>query len=289
VHRTRRTGAIVGLLVLALALASAGCSSSPAKATSILTGTVNVGFVDDAPGFSEGTHNPVGFDIDLKNFLATKLGVQTAPVQLTYADRPGALKSKEVTLVIATYTITTERNQSGIDFAGPYMVSPQALLVRVDDNRFAKKDDADDKSICTVGTTTGNDTPVSKVKGQVTATTQDCVTLLGAHNTDAVFTDELILYGYVRANPGKFKIVLPGVFGELQYQGIGMLGGHHGDCLTINKMVTEYLNTQWAQDFRTNFPTVVADFPGTNPADGNFESKFKPSANDMSLLSCKLP
>jgi glutamate transport system substrate-binding protein len=277
----------IGLLVLGASLASA-CSSGPAPAKSILTGTVNVGFVDDAPGFSEGTHNPVGFDIGLKNFLATKLGVQTAPIQLTYADRAGALKSKEVSLVIATYSITTERNADGIDFAGPYMVSREALLVRADDNRFAKKSDTDDKSICTVRTTTGHNTPVSKIKGQETDTTKDCVDLLGARNTDAVFTDELILYGYVRANPGKFKIVLPGVFGELQYTGIGILGGQHADCLKIDKLVTDYLNTQWAQDFRTNFPTVVTDFPGTNPADGNFESKFKPSANDMSLLSCKL-
>jgi glutamate transport system substrate-binding protein len=191
-------------------------------------------------------------------------------------------------LVIHTYSITSSRNQDGIDFAGPYMISTQALLVRADDKRIKTKDDLEGKSVCVVGTTTGASVNIPGASKAAQPTTKQCVDQLTEKNTDAVFTDTLLLYGYAHAYRDKLKVVLPGVFGENQYYGVGLFRGHKADCLKLNEIIREYLRTQWRQDFRATLPTAVAAFPGNDTNAGDFESQFKPTDNDMTRLSCKL-
>jgi glutamate transport system substrate-binding protein len=103
-----------------------------------------------------------------------------------------------------------------------------------------------------------------------------------------VFASTLVLYGYTHADPGKFKVVLSGVFGELQYVGIGLLGHHHADCLKLNAVISDYLRTQWRHDFQTQFPDAVAAYPGNDTRGGDFESRFKPKDSDQTTRSCKL-
>jgi glutamate transport system substrate-binding protein len=119
-------------------------------------------------------------------------------------------------------------------------------------------------------------------------TTKDCVDLLAQGGTDAVFTDALILYGYTHANPGRFRVALSGVFGELQYYGVGLLGNRQADCLKLNDVIAHYLRTQWRRDFQDTLQDAVAAYPGTNTSAGDFESYFKPKDTDTTALSCKL-
>jgi glutamate transport system substrate-binding protein len=284
VHKVRTRGllTVLGALVLL-----AGCAREPDP--SILTGTIIVGVVEDSPGFAVGDLNPAGFDIDLMNAIGAGLHTPVTSKPFTVPDRERMLKSRNVTIAIATYSITPSRNQRGIDFAGPYMVSPQALLIRADDTSITTKDSLRGKSVCTEaeGTGAGVTIPGANMTTKP-PTTKECVDNLRAHNTDAVFTDALILYGYARADPGKFKVVLPGVFGELQYYGIGLPGHHHADCLKLNAVISDYLRTQWRHDFQVELPEAVAAYPGSDTNGGDFESHFKPKDSDMAALSCKL-
>ncbi len=281
--RTKSWLTVLGALVLL-----AGCSG-PEQDPSILTGTIIVGVLDDSPGFSSGDLNPVGLDIDLMNAVGAGLHTPVTAKPLTVGDREPMLKSKNVTIAIATYSITPLRNQRGIDFAGPYMVTPQALLIRADDTSITTKDSLKNKSVCTVAAGTGADV-ILPVVNTVTKrpTTRDCVDDLRAHNTDAVFTSELTLYGYTHADPGKFKVVLPGAFGVFQYVGIGLLGHHHADCVRLDTVISDYLRTQWRHDFQSQLPDAVTAYPGSNTSDGDFESRFKPKGSDQTTLSCKL-
>lgn len=267
-------------------LVLAGCTSPPPP-PSILTAPLAVGVGDRAPGFSLGDTNPAGFDIDLMNAIGARLHTPVANTPLTSTDRAGKLKSGTATIVIATYSITTQRNQDGIDFAGPYMITPQALLVRGNDTRITGKDSLAGKSVCTVSTTTNAAVPIP---GANMATrdpsTQECVDLLERGGTDAVFSDTLILYGFTHAAPGKFKVVLSGVFGELQYYGVGLLGQHHEDCLKLNSVISDYLRTQWRHDFVDTLPDAADAYRGGTG--GDFEGLFKPKDSDMATLSCKL-
>jgi glutamate transport system substrate-binding protein len=265
-----------------------GCSC-PTPDASILKGPIVVGVVDFAPGFAVGSPNPAGFDIDLMNAIGAELHTPVANTPLTSASRAGKLKNGTATIVIATYSITTQRNQDGIDFAGPYMITPQALLVRADDTRInVNKESLAGKSVCTVSATTNENVTIPGASMATRKpTTKECIDLLRQGGTDAVFSDTLILYGYTHAYPGKFKVILSREFGEFQYYGIGLLGKHHEDCLKLNSVISEYLRKQWRHDFADTLPDAADAYRGGG-TDGDFESQFKPKDSDMTTLSCKL-
>ncbi|MGW0802434.1 transporter substrate-binding domain-containing protein [Nonomuraea sp. NPDC002799] len=270
----------------------AGCGGpAPAPGPTVLEGTIVVGVPHDAPGFALGTINPTGMDINVMKAVEAKLGARLVSTPITSAARAPMLKGKRADLVIHTYSITQSRNDDGIDFAGPYMVSTQALLVRSDDKRFDGKDSLKGKTVCTVGTTTGARVvipgAIMGTPGAMRQTTKECVEALLEKNTDAIFTDTLLLYGYAGAYAGKFSVILPGVFGENQYYGIGLLGPNKADCLKLNDIIQEYLRVQWRRDFESTLPAAARAFPGNSDA-GDYEGQFKPQATDMKLLSCKL-
>jgi glutamate transport system substrate-binding protein len=273
-------------LAIAALLTVVGCSGPTQSAPSLLAGTIVVGVVDDAPGFADGDHNTAGFDIDLMNWLHYDLHRQVTTTILTSQDRESYLLSRKADLVIATFSITEQRNEDGIDFAGPYLATPEALLVRNDEH--LTDNSIRGKSVCTVTTTTGAGVVIHGANMSThEPTTQDCVELLREHQTDAVFNDAAILYGYEHAYPG-LKVIQSGTYGEQQYYGIGLLGGHHADCEKLDAAIAEYLRTQWRQDFLSNFPAAAAAYPGSNPAVGDYESVFKPKDTDSRSLSCQL-
>ncbi|GLZ12749.1 hypothetical protein Acsp04_29840 [Actinomadura sp. NBRC 104425] len=249
---------------------------------------LTVGVANDAPGFSTGSTNLSGFDIDLMHFLADSLQVPAAPTIVTSRNRVAILKNRSVNLVISNFSITRERNEQGVDFAGPYMVTDQALLVRADDHRITDRGSVRGKSICTEDTTTASlvDIPGADMNTK-RPTTRDCVEQLAAKGTDAVFNDTLVLYGYVQAHPGKYRVVLPGTFGQLQFYGVAILRGHRDECRKLNEKIKLFLRNDWVRRFQDQFPKVVEEYSGSDDS-GNYESEFKPTDADMESLSCKL-
>jgi glutamate transport system substrate-binding protein len=269
------------------ALALAGCqsddqNSAPGpRAAATAAAPLVVGINTDTPGFSFGPpENPQGMDIDLMNWVGKALQRPTPPTIMTAGNRGVYLKTKRATIIIATYSITPQRRQDGIEFAGPYMVSSQALLVRTDDWRISDKSSVKNKSVCGVSGTTGSSVTIP---GAITSTKAksvlQCVKLLSRADTDAVFDDTLVLYGYMQRYPGKYRVVLPGVFGELQYYGIGFLANSPGLCKDLTQVIQNYLLTQWQQDFQSTFPSVASKFP-------DYASRFKPAPADVDNYDC---
>jgi glutamate transport system substrate-binding protein len=277
---------LAGFFLLALATA---CGGSSGAEPSILSGPrIAVGTIADAPGFDYDVPQ-AGFDIDLVHAIGTALNKKMVSSPIFYKDRPGQLLDDTLQLVIATYSITEDRNDAGIDFAGPYMVSPQGLLVRRGGKRIVTADDLRDKSVCTAEDTTGSQTdiPGAHMDAQQ-PTTADCVKQLGKGYTDAVFSDWLILDGYMHLHPDKYRVVLPGVFGQLQYLGVGLKKGHHRDCEKLNSILKVFLDKQWATDFRTDFPQAITDYNQETGDARDYQSVFKPTSDEMQRLSCKL-
>ncbi len=290
--RMTKTLAVVAALMFA---AVPGCGSHDQRCdtnASLLCGsTLIVGVVDDRPGFAVGDVNPSGFDIDVMHALGTGLHLQTTTHVLTSADRVSELQNRQVTLVIAIFSITPQRNDSGIDFAGPYMVSPQALLVRANDKRIKNgssgADSVKGKSVCTVGTTTGASVKIpGAIMSTQASTTKECVGLLDQRKVDAVFTDTLVLEGYLQAGGKKYRVVQSGTWGETQYYGVGLLRGHRADCERINAVLTDYLAKQWRTDFQATLPKAASTASGGDTHIGDFESVFKPKESDMTRLTC---
>jgi glutamate transport system substrate-binding protein len=185
-------------------------------------------------------------------------------------------------LTIDTYLIAQGPNNAGIDFAGPYLVSP-----RKDDDSLRTAKDVPGNSVCTVEDTTGGgtDIPGAHMDGQQ-PNMQGCVAQSAAGNTDAV-SDWLTFDGYMHLHLDDYQVVLPGVFGQLQYFGIGLEKGHHADCRKFNGVSKNFLDKQWATDFLTDFPDAVKDYNQQTGGARDFQSVFKPTTNEMQRLSCK--
>src|SRR5699024_7981550 len=145
------------------ALAAAAALALPACAPSSQSGNghggeaggdgggdgVRIGIKYDQPGlgFREGGGDPTGFDVEVAKYVADELGYsedQIEWVQTPSANRENALEGGEVDMIIATYSITDERNDR-VDFTGLFFVAGQDLLVRADDSEISGPEALDGK------------------------------------------------------------------------------------------------------------------------------------------------
>ncbi|GAD84416.1 glutamate ABC transporter substrate-binding protein [Nocardia asteroides NBRC 15531] len=209
----------VGIGAAALALAAtltAGCGGGDEG--SVLDhaqdGKLTVGIKFDQPGLglrnTDGTYS--GFDVEVAKYVGDKLGVK--PENITFKEAPSAqretlLENGQVDYVVATYSITDKRKEK-VDFAGPYYVAGQDLLVRADNTDITGPDSLAGKKVCSVK----GSTPAQTIKDkypQAQLQTYDtyslCIEALRGGAMDAVTTDNVILAGYAAQSPGTYKLV----------------------------------------------------------------------------------
>lgn len=208
--------------------------------------SVRIGIKFDQPGlgFREGDSAPTGFDVEVAKYVAEELGYtedQIEWVQTPSANRENALEGGEVDMILASYSITDERDER-VDFAGPYFVAGQDLLVRADDTEITGPDVLDGKNLCSV---TGS-TSAQKIKDEYSAGVElveqggyaECVTYLESGQVDAVTTDDIILAGLAATpeNAEKFKVV--GNAFSVERYGVGIPTGSEM-CEDINTAITK--------------------------------------------------
>jgi glutamate transport system substrate-binding protein len=217
--------AIAGALVLgttACAGSTPAADSTPARsfpANSTMDkiqkrGKVIVGVKFDQPLF--GVKNPVtgkmeGMDIEMARILAKDLTGSADNVEYVEAvtkNREAFLQQNKVDAVIASYAVTDERKKV-VGFAGPYLESSVALLVRKDDSSVNKPEDLQGKTVCsTTGARAaqliGEAVPTAKVV--LFSTYSECAQALKDNRVDAVTTTEAILLGVQSQNPDAYRI-----------------------------------------------------------------------------------
>ena len=74
-------------------------------------------------------------------------------------------------MIFATYSITDERKEA-VDFAGPYFVAGQDLLVRADDNDITGPEDLNGKNLCSVTGSTSAQQIKDELRRRVTCSEQ---------------------------------------------------------------------------------------------------------------------
>jgi polar amino acid transport system substrate-binding protein len=97
-------------------------------------GKLLVGVTDSSPPFSSrnpGEAKSIGYDVDLAERVAKKLGVEPVQVTLRNQDRITFLKDGKAQLVAVGMSRTPERAKS-IDFSYAYLDSPHKIIVRRD-------------------------------------------------------------------------------------------------------------------------------------------------------------
>jgi glutamate transport system substrate-binding protein len=247
--------------VLALALSATACNSGNKNDGASGGGKkIAIGIKFDQPGLGQKTpQGYAGFDVDVATYVAKKLGY--GPDQIEWkesksADRETMLQRGDVDFIAATYSITPERQQK-VDFAGPYLLAHQDVLVRADDNSIKSPSDLNKKKLCSVtGSTSAQnvkDKLAPKAQLQEYPTYSACLTGLQSKAIDALTTDDSILAGYA-AQPqfkGKFKL---GAF-KMTNENYG-IGVKKGSTLKakINKALQEMVaDGSWQKAVQKNF------------------------------------
>ncbi|MFK0286729.1 glutamate ABC transporter substrate-binding protein [Streptomyces sp. NPDC090499] len=229
--------------VLALALSATACGSGDKDDSgSSGGGEIKVGIKFDQPGL--GLQEPggsfSGFDVDVATYVAGQLGYkpnQIKFVQTKSADRENALARGDVKFIAATYSITDER-KAKVDFAGPYLLAHQDLLVKKD-STIAKGADLNGKKLCSVtGSTSAQNiqqTIAPKANLKEVGTYSECIAGLQSGAVDAVTTDDSILAGFAAQDKYKGQFKLAGLKLSNENYGIGV---KKGDSATVGKINT---------------------------------------------------
>lgn len=228
--------------VFALALTATACGGDDSGDSGSSSGggdKIKIGIKYDQPGLGLKTPDGyTGFDVDVATYVAKELGYepdQIEWVETKSADRENALSRGDVKLIAATYSITDERKEK-VDFAGPYLLAHQDLLVAADSD-ISEATDLNDKKLCSV---TGS-TSAQNVKNDFAPDAQltnrggysECLSALQNGQVDALTTDDSILAGYAAQEQYKGKFKLAGLKLSNENYGIGV---KKGDTETVNKV-----------------------------------------------------
>lgn len=238
----------IGMIALAVTATACGGDETRSVSDSAENGNLTVGIKFDQPGL--GLRNPdgtfTGFDVEVAKYIAGQLGVSEENIEFKEApsaQRETLIQNGEVDYVVATYSITDARKEK-VDFAGPYFVAGQSLLVREDNTDITGPESlTGGKRLCSVAGSTPaqkvKDTYAQDVQLQEFDTYSACVEALRNGAVDAVTTDDIILAGYAAQSPGQFKVVGE-PFTEERY-GIGLALGDDESRTAINEAIEEMI------------------------------------------------
>lgn len=277
--RVRHLGVAVTALATA-AMCLTGCGAKKAqsvvdKAKSDKKLTIGVKFDQPGLGQKQPDGSVKGFDVDVATYIAKQLGVDAKNItwkEARSANRESFVQNGTVDMVIATYSITPER-QKKVTFGGPYYVAHQDIMVRGNDNSIKSLQDLKGKKICAVqGSVSWKNITegTNKLNEKVPASTvpangyDDCITKLKGGAIDVVTTDNTILAGFA-AREGSAVKVLNVPFTDEKY-GVGIKKGDAKSCQAINDAITKMYADGSAQRFlRQEFGQTSLKIDTTKP------------------------
>jgi glutamate transport system substrate-binding protein len=237
-------------------------------ATLAEAGKMTIGTKFDQPlfGLRAPSGKPEGFDVAIGALIASKLGIPFDSIEWTEtvsANREPFIQNGSVDAVVATYTINDKRKEV-VDFAGPYYVAGQALMVLAGDDTITGPEDVRGKQVCSVA----GSTPAATIEQQYGAIVvptdvySKCLDPLRNKQVVAVTTDNVILAGFVDQNEGEFELVDGGATFTEEPYGIGIAKGDQAFRDFINDTLEEsYDDGTWARLFKATAGKVIEKTP----------------------------
>lgn len=193
-------------------------------------------------GFRDAQNNPIGYDVDVANRLAEKLGV---PVELTDVSgdaRISMLVSGQLDIVVANTSATLERAKT-VNFSIPYNRAGLRVIVQKDSG-IAKLEDLAGKKIVVGRGTTGETfiktaVPTAELV-YVDQFAPDGVLQLTQKRVDAAIEDSSLLDYLATKNPT--LVTLPGLFSNDPI-GIAVAKGDPEFVRWIDMFVSDYIQS----------------------------------------------
>lgn len=248
-------------VLLALSVSATACGGDNSGSSSDGDKKVKIGIKFDQPGL--GLKQPdgsfAGFDVDVATYVAKELGYKPDQIQWVEtksADRENALQRGDVKFIAATYSITDERKQK-VDFAGPYLLAHQDLLVK-NDSKIAKSTDLNGNNLCSVtGSTSAQNvqkTIAPKANLKSNSAYSECIASLQSGAVDAVTTDDSILAGFAAQDKYKGQFKLAGLKLSNENYGVGVKKGDTATVDKINKALEKMVSDgSWQEAVDKNF------------------------------------
>lgn len=242
-------------------------------------GKIVVGTKFDQRGFgvkSATTGQVEGFDAEIAKLIAAGIFGGEAKdvedkiefVEAVSRNREPFIQEGKVDIVIATYTINDVRKEV-VDFAGPYYIAQQDVMVKKSDTSIRQVSDLNSKKVCTArGSTSEKNLRAKAPRAQLTllATYAECATALTQGTVVAVSTDKAILAGLVSDSQGAFKLVkVP--FNDEPY-GIGLKKGDEPFREFLDDRLEQIMQSgEWAEGFAATLGKLGLDTPAPPEVD----------------------
>jgi polar amino acid transport system substrate-binding protein len=186
-------------------------ASPAAEFTTVQEGVLSVGSCLDYPPFEsvEGG-DEVGFDVDLSEEIASRLGLEVEWVRADFDTIFTAVAGGQFDMVAAASTITEERQQT-VDFSDPYYNSRQALVVAEGSDIVTEADIGEGHVIGVQRGTTGKayaeeNLEVQGAQIKTYTNAPDAFRDLEAGGVDAVVNDEPSSAEIIEDFPGQILI-----------------------------------------------------------------------------------
>lgn len=252
--------AAAAAVAVALALTATACGGDSDKADG--KDKIVIGIKFDQPGLGLKTPEGkfTGFDVDVATYVAKELGYKPEQIefkQAVSAERENLISNGDVKLVVASYTINDKR-KAKVDFAGPYFLAHQDLLVRADETSITKAEDLNKKKLCSVTGSTSAQNVKTKLAPEADLQQlggySECLSGLENKAVDALTTDNSILAGYAAQdkNKGKFKLV--GLNLSNEPYGIGLKKGDTELQTKVNAALKKMVSDgSWEKAVQANF------------------------------------
>jgi polar amino acid transport system substrate-binding protein len=234
----------LGAAVLSIALA--GCGGGGGESAAPAAGGVQL--VNDGV-LTTCTHLPyepfqyqdgaeiVGFDVDMVDLVAAKLGVEQQIVDMPFdgIQSGAAFDSGQCDIGAAAMTITEERKQN-IDFSDPYFEATQALLVQ-QASGISDPSGLAGKKVGVQNSTTGQEYAQNNIAGAEIVVFEDLGLLTTAVQTgtvDAAIADNGPLLDFAKKNPG---LAVTAEFRTDEQYGFGVRKGNTALLQAINESI----------------------------------------------------
>ena len=253
------------------ALLALGVASADARTIDeiIKSGVIKVGVNPNLPPLSSrnASGDWVGFDIDIANILAQKLGVKAEFVPTEVPARVPTLISGATDIMMGGLTRTSERYKV-IDYTVPLHTENMTLLTTDKVKGVSKWQDFDDEKFTITGCrgcgpmNFANEN-ITKAKKLVLDAPADMVRAVAQGRADALIANLDFFPVLMRQYPDTKWVILPNVI-RTSYDAIGVQRGNDGLRLFLNQALWELQtdglhNTLWEKHY--GIPPIVKVTP----------------------------
>ena len=230
-------------------------------------------------GFTDEDGNIVGFDIDLAEGVAERLGVTLKLQPIDWSAKELELSSGAIDCIWNGMTITPDREEQ-MQISIPYIANAQVLCVK-NDSEVQTLADMSGKTLALQAGSSAVDA-LNKAEdfkaslASVAEFDENMTALLDldAGNVDAVLIDKIVAEYYIKTKEAGYRLLEEEL--AIEEYGIGFRKGDVALCDAVNQVLVDMYNdgsmSVILNEWFGNDDTIVAEAEGAKAADADSEA-----------------